>query len=753
MNPISKLIACALFLSSTVALSQNAYYDAFYLQSQSTTDRSGEIRIRVNAENIRSLEEVFRRYGLTGDYSSDEELYNAMSDLLNKEENPLISFKSYGQSNFSDRSISGVSEKAKSIGASVSGFNVSTVADGLAKFLVKRAKQELTMAFFEKFKEDLENYAELKILFPQTFDLLEVIGEEIYNFSGYLNMLREAFQFDLQNLIPHLKQLINEENMAAYLKTNPTVDFILGNALLIADDLQNGVHPGDMLTNISNENLNYSTVRNLSPSLQVMNLISQSLTSKQADQYWISSDSLQLLFRNETTMKVYLGLIYQLGKNITFENKRDQSYKLGTYLMALSENYNEYIPALSAYIKKINQQTEIVDRNLKTINRLNEMVGQKSGYADHYAFYTSVIDMVGLTVSISQVQAIAKEAYFDLAKFDQFIEIARQMGNLYLDVQEKNYFGAVMSLSVILDKTIPKQKEKLDEAVVEIQRWTNLVNIYEDNDLTVVIDNIRRFAEEQDQSAEIDELLNALTILSATVNGNNREAVKKIMETIKGRIANRSGQLDRKILERYTVLLKKIMKYGNLASSIAKAENSDEVEKIIETIALPAGSASIKKKTDFSVGLNAYVGLSPGYEYSGDTEEWAVIFGVHTPVGIAFNWGKNKNENEEGVKAKHVSNSLFLSVIDVTAFSVLRFNDSETSELPEVSLSNIFAPGLYYVRGVAKLPVSWGIGGQLGPQLRTIESTTITTGDGVTFSGKFFIAVDIPIINFYSKSK
>ncbi|MFT6443154.1 MAG: hypothetical protein ACJASM_002713, partial [Salibacteraceae bacterium] len=102
---------------------------------------------------------------------------------------------------------------------------------------------------------------------------------------------------------------------------------------------------------------------------------------------------------------------------------------------------------------------------------------------------------------------------------------------------------------------------------------------------------------------------------------------------------------------------------------------------------------------------------------------------------------------------KDVSNSLFLSVVDITAFSTFRFNDSETSELPEVSLSNIFAPGLYYVHGMANIPVSWGIGAQLGPQLRSIDSTMTTIENGVTFSGKFFIAVDIPIINFFTKSK
>ena len=59
--------------------------------------------------------------------------------------------------------------KIKGIVSSIGGLNVTNFADGLAKFMVKRFKEELNLAFFEKFKQDLDDprYVELKILFPE----------------------------------------------------------------------------------------------------------------------------------------------------------------------------------------------------------------------------------------------------------------------------------------------------------------------------------------------------------------------------------------------------------------------------------------------------------------------------------------------------------------------------------------------------------------------------------------------------------
>jgi hypothetical protein len=193
-----------------------------------------------------------------------------------------------------------------------------------------------------------------------------------------------------------------------------------------------------------------------------------------------------------------------------------------------------------------------------------------------------------------------------------------------------------------------------------------------------------------------------------------------------------------------------ILTYGTFMANVAQAKSSDEVKGAIEAIALPAGSARIKRKTKSNIALNAYIGLAGGTEYYGTTAQWKGIFGMTAPVGVAFSWGHACCTNPDKSAG---SSSFFISLIDVGALSTFRINDDETEALPEVTLANIFAPGLYYVYGIANTPLSIGLGAQLGPQLRKITATDATLHDDLNVSFRVFVAVDIPLINFRTKPR
>jgi hypothetical protein len=196
-----------------------------------------------------------------------------------------------------------------------------------------------------------------------------------------------------------------------------------------------------------------------------------------------------------------------------------------------------------------------------------------------------------------------------------------------------------------------------------------------------------------------------------------------------------------------------LVKYGTFVANVAQADNSEDVQAAIEAIALPVGSATIKRRSKFNLALNAYVGISPAMEYNGDTKDTKFSFGINAPVGIAASWDLQGKKNEDGKKKEHGSFSLFVPLIDIGAVTNFRFGDDMTEELPEIKLQNIFAPGLYLVHGWANLPISWGIGGQLGPQLREVNATDLTLDSGPSFSLRAFVAVDIPLLNFYTKSR
>ncbi|MGZ8524379.1 MAG: hypothetical protein ACXWV1_08110, partial [Chitinophagaceae bacterium] len=76
---------------------------------------------------------------------------------------------------------------------------------------------------------------------------------------------------------------------------------------------------------------------------------------------------------------------------------------------------------------------------------------------------------------------------------------------------------------------------------------------------------------------------------------------------------------------------RQFLKYGSFAANVVQAKNSDEVKTAIKAVALPAGSASIKKNSVFNVSVNAYLGGFYGNEYLRESpgKKWAPITGVY----------------------------------------------------------------------------------------------------------------------------
>jgi hypothetical protein len=97
-----------------------------------------------------------------------------------------------------------------SVAGTVAGINVTNFADGLARFLVARFREELSITFFEKFKQALQQseYEDLRRLFPETYKLLLTIGEDIYRFNAFLSAMRETFIKDLSNLYTNFQSIL-----------------------------------------------------------------------------------------------------------------------------------------------------------------------------------------------------------------------------------------------------------------------------------------------------------------------------------------------------------------------------------------------------------------------------------------------------------------------------------------------------------------------------------------------------------------
>jgi hypothetical protein len=203
--------------------------------------------------------------------------------------------------------------------SSIGGLDVTNIADGLAKFLVKRTKEELSIAFFDRFKRIIDSTKDLKTLFPQTSSLLDVIGDEVYNYQNYIQNLREAFKEDIGDLDKNLPGIIY--NHPQFFERNKALDVSLRSACYIAGELEVKAHPGDILANYPDEYLNkFGDTNFYKGAIQTIQLLSESLrdtTTGDNASYWVNIKKISELVnnKNKTAFKIYLGLLLQQSKN------------------------------------------------------------------------------------------------------------------------------------------------------------------------------------------------------------------------------------------------------------------------------------------------------------------------------------------------------------------------------------------------------------------------------------------------------
>lgn len=685
--------------------SRNAYYDAISLRSYISYDSGLGIDAFDQANHEDDVIKLLKVYypSLLGDdpKSFATKLSSAPpSGVSNINYNPYLA--DYLSTIAAGGSTVGVSSVLQESGiSSIGGLNVTNFADGLATFLVQRSKQELSVAFFEKFSKSFEKFPEFKILFPSTSLTFNVI--ESFEFSGYLNTLREAFLKDVEVLhinIPKLETLTVADcsdancnarvaSYASFFGSDP--GYSLKVAFLLVDELKQGTNPAEIISVISESSdfgsLSDPQFTNLKAVVKLSTFISQSLLSEDENRVWISAKELKELIGDPIALKIYLGLLYQLDDSgtITFQLTTGVTK---TFRETLDDLATSGIAPIEAYMKSLAGDIAKVNSVVDNFNNLKKS-GGKPRVSDYYTFYDNLVSFIKNSSNLSSLGL----SLSNTGNIDDFIKKARMAGNIYQDFASENYSAAILDIRVFLEEM---------------------------------------------------------------------------------GIGNPDFQ-------------NTFLKYGSFMATVAQAENSEDVHEAIEAIALPVGSASIKKKTKTNISLNAYVGAFLAEETLDNTlgvlkeKEWSR--GITAPIGIAVSKGVGEG-----------SFSLFVTIIDLGAVVSYRFQNPVTTnsgtvqvddpttpavnemltatetysvdQLPEITLQNILAPGAYLIYGIPKVPISVGIGAQRGPQLRRINvSQTITDANGISTQGfdnviesttwrwGFTLAVDIPLINFYTKSR
>lgn len=606
-------------------------------------------------------------------------------------------------------------------------LDVTSIADGLAKFIVARMKEELSTAFFSKFKKELESTPEGKkfqVLFPTTYKALQTIDQQVYNYSAYLDLLRESFQKDLVLLVPDLQKLIDDPD---FLSGYPEVKTALSDAAYIANAFNGGAHPGDVLNDYITQKANTADLGkinpNIYPSLQTLNLLSQSLRSRFGNNYWVSGDSLKMIFKDEATVRLYFGLLYQNileqpGGDILFNGKSLKDY-LGTFANDINNLESIYKPFLTVVASK----AKAVDTYFQSVKKASSYAKNQPDYQDYYGLVTTAGDLIEQLESVPLPTGAPTFDPAAIARINVYLECIKGLAGIYVDIYYKQYPAAIMEVGTVFENT--------------------------------VVNSVLNHG----QGLDI-QLKAAKASVDAATTPETKQLAQQNVDAIQGRID------DLKIKQKWITLL---TKYGNFIATVVKAQNSDDVQSAIEAVAMPAGSSSVKRNAVFNVALNAYIGPYIGGEkIAGFDKKAATTYGLTAPVGVALSWGN--------FIFKSMSITAFVPLIDLGAIASYRLGNTtavagsdtlKTTNIPDVKLKNIISPGFFLSIGLPNLPISISGGYQLAPTLRSITTVNPqnqvldpnTSGLANQYASKlysrwsFSIVVDIPILNFYTKGK
>lgn len=633
---MKKILSAIISISFTMVAHSQTFIDAIQLKENMTG-----AAISLNETTVPVLKRYFKVDTLR------------CTDLI---KNPFL--KDFCVEDFSASENAPLLSAGGSLLSSIGNLDVTNLADGFAKFLVKRTKEELNVAFFTKFYEEInkEEYKDARTLFPQTYLTLTAIGNEVYNYQVYINTLRESFEKDLNSLLDNLPGAINDGNYSTFFDQHPDIKATCLSAIYIGSSLKAKVHPGRIITEYDISLLN-NVDKNIKASVQTLQLFSESLRSSGTDHYWIKADSVKLLLNDTVLAKIYFGLLYQqaIAENINFTFGSLHNL-LATALIASADNMEKYNAFIEDFIRQTSGLTD-------AIANLSGKEADKVTFADYYNFYNSTLNVIEYAVKVADLPVIKDSINISRDAINKYISLVRTGGNIALDISRRNYSSAVL-------------------------------NVY----------TLYNFA----------------------------------LETFGTNAQTNPGKVKQFFL-----------KYGSFAAALSQAENSDEVAAAIEAVALPSGSSRVKRETAFNVSLNAYTGLFIGHENIKGIKDdkFFNAYGVAAPIGVAVSTGQ-----------KHMSYSLFVSLVDLGVVAAYRFKDNTTAQVPTIQLKDIFSPGAFISVGLPRCPVSVNLGAQMGPNLRKIDNNdtsqpSLDNNYNIYWRYSLSFCVDIPLLNFYTKSK
>lgn len=713
------------FINTYISYGQNLLQDAIVL-TEATKDIEGNMTLDVD----KNVLEVLAKYIKTA-----EDKLNCDELIKKFDGNPYIGRDNHNPLITMDCAASAARSSIDQFGgaeiydykSSYTPISQAMIIDGIADFLVKRMKQELSLAFFDKFKDfllDTEEGAYAEMLFPATHRTLLAIGDQIYDFDDYLESLREAFLQDLRSLPLQTLELLDDLDLIK----KQELKVLLKSSVIITQGIVDGqLAPLALVNELANSLEAMAPDSNFTQYVQLVNFSLNLLMKKGGKTHsFLEIQALQ----KPTTLKIFLGLAYQLSN----------SESLKAVLNDVKDNVAPIADFASTMHLRINKITAIAHALDSLSNKTEE--DRKNKILLEQEIMDNSIAILERSVSI--FDELVPQKLDDKTKtiIDKGVKVLQNIVSIQTNLRLEKYTMAINGIVSLLDNV-----GSFGDCNSEVSQ----VNQY-----NIRVDLLEKYIETEEEKKTARKIRKAL---KTSVGEFDKAALKKFtkdvendIQVLKGAIIKRVPKLKKEINQNtrfvFCQWIDKLLKYGSFIAAVAEAKSSAEVSQALEAFALPPGSSRIKKYSAFSVSLNSFVGSGFMLEHTLGKQEWLEgVWTWHAPIGIAVNTGFGKG----GALSFYASVLDFGAIVSQKITTINSTSNNQTFPVTQLDFGHIFAPGLFVYYGLpCDLPIAIGFGGQLGPLLTTTNNAGVALSADQKIRFGISLTVDIPITHFYT---
>jgi hypothetical protein len=483
------LIVALIFLSN-FAFSQNAFFDAQYLNTLNKAKLRGMLRLT-------QLDLSDHEKSVIDDYIKflDNPFDNTIANLdMSALQSAIEKNNKLLQSNGYNGYLTGVEFSALSLIPSLLGgnFSLSTeqqtkIIDGLTKYYVEEFRKAQMITYMQTFENTIGKVGELQVLLPQTYAKLLSSDPSRFPELGdeYKAVFNDDFKYVIDNLINHIDNhsadsnaaldsnltWLNSENCEK-IKTNQYYDCFKISAD-IGSKLINNYHPVDLFNYLDNEYYkagiltkpNLLTSDRVKMILHGLNLIQKNVldtTKSKSSQFanvWLSLEDLEKL-NTDDELLFFTGLIYQQDKsffNSFVFNASTKTAQTGTNPVDRIELLNmktKVSSILSALVEIQNFRSNLKEENLK----------------DNFAAYMNLI------IRTVESANVFSTATFQLPTTDlkKYLSVADYTMKIYDNARKKNYNNTIYYLVEILNQFLTSNPTYLS-VTTKVEQYGNFM--------------------------------------------------------------------------------------------------------------------------------------------------------------------------------------------------------------------------------------------------------------------------------------